>query len=115
MTVDIRSIAVSTVFAWAAALALWPPRAVYWTAVAAVVGEAVALAAVAAVAIALGAAFATLAGVGVREFAVGAAVAYLVGMAVIAVALAPDSPVHLALYGGICVCLVAGVAGASVR
>ncbi|WP_049929981.1 hypothetical protein [Halosimplex carlsbadense] len=114
-TVNARTVAVSAVFAAVAGLALWPPGGVYWTAVAAAVGETATLALVVVAALALSGAFGALTGVGVRAFAVGAALAYLLGMAAIAVAISPDSPVHLLLYGGIAVCLVAGVAVARVR
>jgi len=112
-TVNARTVAVSAAFAAVAGLALWPPGAVYWTAVAAAVGEAATLALVVVAALALGGAFGALTGVDVRAFAAGAALAYLLGMA--AVARSPDSPVHLFLYGGIAVCLVAGTAVARAR
>lgn len=114
-SVDARAVAVSAVFAAVAGVALWPPRAVYWTAVAATVGESATLVAVTAVAAALGAAFAAVTGVGVRAFAAGTAVAYVAGMAAIAVVLAPDSPAHLVLYGALAACLVAGAAVTRVR
>jgi len=112
---DARAITASVVFTVVAGFALWPPRAVYWTAVAAAVGETATLALVVALAVALGAAFESVTGVGVRAFAVGAALAYLLGMATVALALSPDSPAHLVLYGAIDGCLLAGVAAASVR
>jgi len=105
-----RAVAGSAVFAALAGLALWPPRAVYWTRVAAVVGDAVTLAVVATLALALGMAFATLADVAVAPFAVGGLVAYAVGMVAIEAWLAPDSPVHLVGYGALLACLVCGVA-----
>lgn len=114
-TVNARTVAVSAAFAAVAGLALWPPGAVYWTAVAAAVGEAATLALVVVAALALGGAFGALTGVDVQAFAAGAALAYLLGMAAVAVARSPDSPVHLFLYGGIAVCLVAGTAVARAR
>ncbi|QPV64756.1 hypothetical protein I7X12_09190 [Halosimplex litoreum] len=114
-TVNARRVAVSAVFAAVAGAVLWPPGAVYWTAVAATVGEAATLALVVVAAIALGAAFGALTGVRVREFAAGTAGAYLLGMAAIAAARSPDSPVHLFLYGAVAACLVVGVAAARVR
>ncbi|QLH76355.1 hypothetical protein HZS55_03120 [Halosimplex rubrum] len=114
-TVNVREVAVSAVFAVVTGIVLWPPGAVYWTAVAAAVGEAATLALVVVAALALGAAFGALTGVRVREFAAGGAVAYAVGMAAVAVAVSPDSPAHLVLYGALAVCLVVGVAAARVR
>ncbi|WP_123535096.1 hypothetical protein [Halosimplex salinum] len=115
MNVDARAVAASAVFAAVAALVLWPPGAVYWTAVAAAIGETATLVAVFTAAVALGAAFGALTGVGVREFAAGAALAYVVVMAGIAVVFTPDSPAHLVLYGVVFACHVAGVAGTTVR
>lgn len=114
-TVTARRVAVSAVFTAVAGVVLWPPGAVYWTAVAAAVGEAATLALVVVTALALGAAFGSLTGVRVREFAAGGAVAYAVGMAAVAVAVSPDSPAHLVLYGALALCLAVGVAAARVR
>ncbi|MFC7140752.1 hypothetical protein ACFQMA_13090 [Halosimplex aquaticum] len=110
-----RATGISAVFAAVAGAALWPPQAVYWTAVAERIGEAPTLAVVIAVAVGLGGAFATIADIRPQEFAIGAATAYGLGMAAIAVVIAPDSPVHLGLYGGILLCLVAGAVGAGRR
>ncbi|WP_436927708.1 hypothetical protein [Halosimplex amylolyticum] len=115
MNVNLRAVAVSGAVAAVAGVALWPPRAVYWTAVAERIGEGPTLGVVVALAVGLGGAFATITDVRLREFALGATIAYAIGMATIAVAIAPDSPVHLGLYGGIALCLVAGVAGATLR
>ena len=100
----------SAAFAFVAGAVLWPPGAVYWTAVAAVVGDGVALAAVGALAVALGAAFARTTAVDLPWVAAGGAVAYVVGMVVVDVAVEPESPVHYVLYGGLLVALVAGAA-----
>ncbi|WP_415379702.1 hypothetical protein [Halosimplex sp. TS25] len=115
MNVDARAVAGSGVFAAVAGLALWPPGAVYWTVLAERIGEVPTLVVVAAAAIALGGAFVTITDVRPREFAVGSAVAYALGMAAVAVVIAPDSPVHLGLYGGIVLCLLAGAVGANRR
>jgi hypothetical protein len=114
-TVNPRRVAVSAVFAAVAGVVLWPPGGVYWTAVAAAVGEAATLGLVVVATLALGAAFGSFTGVRVSEFAAGTAVAYLLGMAAIAAARSPDSPVHHLLYGAVAVCLVVGVAAARVR
>ncbi|WP_459193363.1 hypothetical protein [Halosimplex sp. J119] len=112
---DARGVAASAAFTAAAGIALWPPRAVYWTAVAERIGDVPTLAVVIAAAIALGGAFAIVSDVRPREFAAGAALAYVLGMAAIAVVIAPESPVHLGLYGGIALCLVAGAVAATLR
>jgi hypothetical protein len=110
MPTTLRSVTASAAFALLAGAALWPPRAVYWTRLAAVVGDAVTLALVGLLDLALGAAFAWVAGVAVRPFAVGVAVAYAVGMVAIDLLLAPDSPVHLVWYAALGACLVGGAA-----
>jgi hypothetical protein len=110
MALHRRAVAGSAVAVFLAGLALWPPRAVYWTRLAAVVGDGVALSVVCLLAAAVGAAFAWLTGVGVRPVAVGGLVAYAVGMVAIEVWLSPDSPAHLVWYAVLLVCLVGGVA-----
>jgi hypothetical protein len=105
-----RSVAASAAFVALAGLALWPPRAVYWTRLARVVGDGVTLATVCLLALALGAAFARIAGVDVRAVAVGGVVAYALGMVAIEVALTPGSPVHLVWYAALVGCLVGGAA-----
>jgi hypothetical protein len=109
MTVpDRRDAAASALFAFLAGVALWSPRAVYWTALAAVVGDGPTLAVVAALAVALGAAFVRATGVAVVDLARGVLLAYVVGMAAIEATIRPDSPVHLVGYGALAACLVAG-------
>jgi len=110
MALQLRPVASSAVVAVLVGLALWPPRAVYWTGVAAVVGDGVTLAVVCLLAVALGAAFAWLAAVDVRSVAVGGVVAYAVGMAGIEATLSPDSPVHLVWYAVLVGCFVGGAA-----
>jgi hypothetical protein len=110
MASSLRSTAASALFATLAALVLWPPGAVYWDAVAAVVGDAVTLATVAALAVGLGAAFAWATGVDPVRFAAGGLVAYAVGMAAVEALLEPDSPVHLLGYAALLCCLLTGVA-----
>jgi len=110
MPSPLRSISASVAFALLAGVALWPPRAVYWTRLAAVVGDAVTLALVGFVALVLGAAFTRLAGVATRPFALGVGLAYVVGMAAIDGLLAPDSPVHLVWYAALAACFVGGAA-----
>lgn len=110
MALNPRAVVASAVVAFLAGLVLWPPRAVYWTRLADVVGDALTLAVVCLLAVALGAAFVWLAGVDVPSFAVGGLVAYAVGMVAIEVWLVPDSPAHLVWYAALLVCLVGGVA-----
>lgn len=110
MRSELRGTLSSAAFAFVAGGVLWPPGAVYWTAVAAVVGDGVTLAFVGVLAVALGAAFAHATGVAVPWFAAGGAVAYVVGMIVVDVASEPESPAHYVLYGGLLVALVAGAA-----
>jgi hypothetical protein len=110
MALHLRAVAGSAAAISLVGLALWPPRAVYWTRLAAVVGDAVTLAVVLLLALALGAAIRRVAGVDVRAFAVGGLAAYAIGMASIEVALTPDSPVHLVWYAALLACLVGGAA-----
>lgn len=106
---SLREPSVSALFVLVATVALWPPRAVYWDRVAAVVGGAVTVAAVAALALGLGAAFAWRTRVRPSRFVLGGLVAYAVGMVAVEVAVAPDSPAHLVWYAGLVGCLVTGV------
>ena len=110
MALHRRAVAGSAVAALLAGLALWPPGAVYWTRLAAVVGDGVTLVLVGLLAVALGAVLARVVGADLPSFAVGGSVGYAVGMAAIEVWLSPDSPVHLVWYAALLVCLVGGAA-----
>lgn len=105
-----RDVAASGAFALLAGVVLWPPGAVYWTGVAAAVGEIPAIGLVVFSAVALGVAFSRVTQIGVRRFLGGGVPAYVVGMAAIRVVSAPDSPVHLVWYAGLLACLGGGVA-----
>lgn len=107
-----RDVAVSALVTFVAGYALWPPGRVYWTAVADAVGGAVTMALVVLLAALVGAGLAALADLGLGSIALGGVLAYAVGMVLVAVVVAPDSPVHLLLYGGLFVCALAG-AGAT--
>jgi hypothetical protein len=109
-SLSLRSVVASAAVVALAGLALWPPRAVYWTRLARVVGDGVTLAAVCLLALALGAAFARVTGVGVCSVAAGGVVAYVLGMVAIEAALRPESPVHLVWYAVLVGCLVGGAA-----
>lgn len=88
-------------------LALWPPEAVYWTALADRVGDPPTLALVALLSIGLGAWLARTTEFGPGVVLGGGVLAYAVGMVGIEVALAPNSPVHLVWYA----ILLAGLVG----
>jgi len=103
-----RDVLASGLFALAALAALWPPRAVYWERVAAVLGDGPTLGLVGLLAVGLGAAFARLTAVSSRSFAIGTALAYAAGMAALELLLAPDSPAHLVLYAALAVAILAG-------
>ncbi|MFB6103430.1 MAG: hypothetical protein ABEJ73_12820 [Haloplanus sp.] len=103
-----RDTVAGAAFVFLAGLALWPPRAVYWTAVAAVLGDPLTLALVGLLAAGLGAAFVRVTGASLRAFAGGGVAAYAVGMLVIEALIMPDSPVHLVWYGGLLGCFVGG-------
>mgnify|MGYP006277896849 CR=1 FL=1 len=105
-----RDVAGSAAFALLTGAVLWPPGAVYWTRLAALVGDGPTIGVVLLVAVAFGAGFAHVTAVGVWRFLLGGVVAYAVGMAAVAAVSTPDSPVHLVWYGGLLGCLVAGVA-----
>lgn len=105
-----RDLAVCGTFALVSGLVLWPPGAVYWTAVATVVGEAPTIGLVLLVAVALGAAFGRVTRIGVPRFLGGGVPAYVVGMVAIRLVVAPDSPAHLLWYAGLLACLGGGVA-----
>lgn len=91
-----------------AGAALWPPRAVYWEAVAARVGETLTLALVGLVAVGLGAAAVGGTRIQVQSFVTGGLLAYGSGMAAIEVVVSPASPVHLIWYGVLLCCFVCG-------
>lgn len=110
MALHARTVVISAVAVFLAGLALWPPRAVYWTRLAAVVGDAVTLAVVVLLASILGVALQYATGIAVRAFAVGGLVAYVVGMVAIELWMMPDSPAHLVWYAALLACLVGGAA-----
>lgn len=108
MALTAKRIAVSWVFALAAGTLLWPPGAVYWERLAAVIGDGPTLVVVAVIAIGLGAMFAWTTAIGVTSFAIGSMIAYITGMVAIEVVLSPDSPVHFILYAVLFACLLCG-------
>ncbi|MGM0372649.1 MAG: hypothetical protein ACQEQJ_09145 [Halobacteriota archaeon] len=103
-----REAALGWAFVLLAGWALWPPRAVYWSALAEVAGAPLTLLLVGALAVGLGFAVGFLRGVAVRPFVAGALLAYGSGMLAIEVVVRPESPVHLLLYGALLGCLVGG-------
>lgn len=88
--------------------ALWPPGRLYWTALADVVGTVITSAVVMLVAGLVGVGIAALSDVPLPNLAAAGALAYAAGMALIAVALTPESPVHFYLYGWLLGCLLLG-------
>lgn len=107
----LAEVAAATAFVLVAGFALWPPRGVYWTGVADVVGEGPTLVLVVALAAGLGAWFVRTAAFAVRHLVAGGLLAYVAGMAAIEVVLAPDGPAHLVWYGVLLAALVAGGLG----
>jgi len=110
MVLDLREVAASTLFALVAMGALWPPGAVYWERVAAVVGDGPTLALVGLLAVGLGVAFARLSSASTGSFAAGVALAYAVGMVAVELRLDPDSPAHLVWYAALAAALLVGTA-----
>lgn len=110
MALHVRTVAESAAAVFLVGLALWPPRAVYWTRLAAVVGDGVTLVVVCLLAFVLGTGVAWLTGADLQSFAVGGLVAYAVGMVTIEVWMRPDSPAHLVWYAALLTCLVGGAA-----
>jgi len=104
-----RDVVVSGAFALLSGVVLWPPGAVYWTSVAAAVGEIPTIGLVVFSAVALGVAFGRVTGIRVWRFLGGGIPAYVVGMVAIRVVSAPDSPAHLVWYAGLLACLGGGV------
>ncbi len=102
------AVAGSALFVLVVGAVLWPPGAVYWTALAAVVGDGPTLAVVALLGGVAGAAFVRVTGVSGADLARGALVAYVLGMAAIEAGTSPDSPVHLLGYAALAGCLVGG-------
>jgi len=104
-----REVIFSVVFALVAGAIIWPPASelLYWT-VFDVIGDLILLL-VLGTSVAVGFVFGTLTAVSPRSFAVGGTLAYLIGMSAIEVAITPDSPVHLLLYGSILITMVVGV------
>lgn len=87
---------------------LWPPGHVYWTALAGVVGDSLALVAVAVLAGLAGVAITPATDVRLANLAAGGAVAYLAGMALVEATTTPDSPVHLSLSAWLLGCPLSG-------
>lgn len=108
MPATVRDVLTSAFFVLAAMTALWPPRAVYWERVSAVVGDGPTLVLVGVVAVGLGGVFARLTGVSSRSFATGTVLAYATGMVAITPVLSPDSPAHLVWYAVLAVAILAG-------
>ena len=102
------AVAGSALFALVAGVALWPPGAVYWEALATVAGDGPTLVVVAVIGLALGATFVRATDVSVVDLASGVLLAYVAGMATVEAVIRPDSPVHLVGYGALAACLVAG-------
>lgn len=107
MQKTLRDVALSWIFVLLAGWTLWPPRAVYWQSLAKYVGDPLTLLIVGILAIGFGFAFERLTAFQAMAFIIGAGLAYLSGMIAIETVLAPDSPVHLILYGG----LLLGIGG----
>ena len=108
MRQSLQEITASALFVFVAGLALWPPGAVYWTALAAVVGDGPTLAVVVLLATGLGAGFVWLTRVRVRWFAVGGGLAYALWMVGIEATTTPDSPAHFLWYAVILGSFTAG-------
>ena len=98
MRQSFQEITSSALFVFVAGLALWPPGAVYWPALASVVGDGPTLALVVLLALVLGAGFAWLTRVRLRWFAAGAVLAYALWMVGIEATTNPDSPAHFVWY-----------------
>lgn len=107
-----RAVAASALLAFLVGGVLWPPGAVYWTALAAVIGDGPTLALVALLSALAGAAAVRVGGLDPASLALGGALAYVLGMALVGVVVATDSPAHLLLYGALLVCFLGGAAGA---
>jgi hypothetical protein len=106
--VPARAVVASALAALVVGAVLWPPGAVYWTALAAVVGTGPTLAVVALLAAVAGAGVGRATGVSGGDLVRGVLLAYLVGMTAVEVTVAPDGPVHLVGYGALAACLAAG-------
>lgn len=100
--------ALSAGFVFIAGFSLWPPGAVYWEALSAVVGPVMTLAIVIGFAAVLGGTFAWATDVDVLSFVLGGLVAYAGWMVAIELTMTPDSPVHFILYGLLLICMTAG-------
>ncbi len=93
MRLDWPGLLVSYLAAIGTGWVLWPPGAVYWTALAAVIGSGPTLVLVGAIAAVLGAIVRWLPTVHDWAFLAGAVGAYLTGMVWIGHAFVPDDPV----------------------
>jgi hypothetical protein len=102
------AVGASAVVAATVLLLLWPPTAVYWGRVAAVVGETPTLASVVVTAAGAGAWFARTSGFALLPVILGTGAAYATGMLGIAVWLAPGSPSHFLWYGLLAGAMVCG-------
>ena len=108
MQKTLREAALSWVFVLLGGWVLWPPRAVYWQTLAEYVGDPLTLLVVGILAVGFGFIFVHVTTVQMRPFVAGSVLSYLTGMLAIKAVLAPDSPVHLILYGGLLLCIDSG-------
>jgi hypothetical protein len=108
MNFSSRDITVSWLFVFVAGVALWPPGAVYWEAVAAVIGNALTLAVVGVAAGTLAALFVWKTEIGLLPYTLGSVLAYACWIVGIERTMTPDSPVHFIWYGGLLGCFLAG-------
>ena len=108
-------VAASAVVLFVVGIVLWPPADVLWewwgVLPESMRGDLVLLAMLFVSSGAAGAGLSRLVGVGLAELAVGGVIAYAVGMGLIEIAIAPDSPAHLLLYGVILVGAFLGAVG----
>lgn len=93
-------------------VALWPPRRVYWAALAGVIGEVPTMAVAFLAAALAGVGVATATAVGLRSLAVGGLLALVAVVALVEAWLAPESPVHRYLYAALLGAILLGAAAA---
>lgn len=108
-------IAASAAAVFVVGIVLWPPTDTlwqWWTVLPdSMRGDLILLALLLVASVAVGVGLTSAGGVGLSELAIGGLLAYVVGMTLVEIAIAPDSPAHLLLYGTILVGVLLGAVG----
>lgn len=99
---------ISGVLIFLAGYLIWPPRDVYWGAVADVVGVSLTFLIIAGICLGFGIVVRRTTPIKSVNFVIGGLIAYIIGMSLIEGTFDPISPVHLYAYGVMLVLMIFG-------